>query len=120
MNLEEMHFATRNQLIAALEACGAEKCSQCPLSDADSCATGLLKLAAETIRGIDGETAKIKEQRDYYHKEYLRQTVEAEYQEHRADILHGQLQRVFDMYVDAVIDVETVERKERDNDTGTD
>lgn len=93
---------SREDLIAALEACAKGTCCACPLQHApsDTC-WELKKEAAEIIRSQSEEIDTLRAQRDNYHREYLRQKVETEYQTRRADLLHEQLQRVFDMYVRA-------------------
>ena len=85
---------SRERLLAAMEACDKGACADCPSTDEDDCVAGLIRLAKEHIRQMSKEI-------DNYHREDLRQKVEAEYQTCRADLLHAQLQRVFDMYVRA-------------------
>ena len=85
---------SRERLLAALEACGKGMCADCPSADENDCEVGLMRLAKEHI-------SQISEEIDNYHREYLRQKAETEYQTRRADLLHEQLQRVFDMYVRA-------------------
>ena len=85
---------SRARLLAALEACGKGMCADCPSADENDCEVGLMRLAKEHI-------SQMSEEIDNYHREYLRQKAETEYQTRRADLLHEQLQRVFDMYVRA-------------------
>lgn len=85
---------SRERLLAAMEACDKGACADCPSTDENDCVAGLMRLAKEHIR-------QMSEEIDRYHREYLRQKVEAEYQTRRADLLHAQLQCVFDMYVRA-------------------
>lgn len=94
---------SRERLLAALEACGKGMCADCPSTDENDCVAGLMRLAKEHIN-------QMSEEIDNYHREYLRQKVEAEYQTCRADLLHAELQRVFDMYVRA--ELRTKEREE--------
>lgn len=85
---------SRERLLAAMEACDKGACADCPYTDEDDCTMKLMRLAEEHIY-------QMSEEIDNYRKEYLRQKLEAEYQICRADLLHAQLQRVFDMYVRA-------------------
>lgn len=85
---------SREQLLAVMEVCGKGACADCPSTDENDCVAGLMRLAKEHI-------SQMSEEIDHYHREYLRQKAETEYQTRRADLLHMQLQRVFDMYVRA-------------------
>lgn len=85
---------SRERLLAALEACDKGACADCPSTVEDDCVAGLMRMAKEHIR-------QMSEEIDNYHREYLRKKAETEYQTRRADLLHEQLQRVFDMYVRA-------------------
>ena len=82
------------RLLAAMETCDKGACADCPSTDENDCVAELMRLAKEHI-------SQMSEEIDRYHREYLRQKVETEYQTRRADLLHEQLQRVFDMYVRA-------------------
>lgn len=93
---------SRERLLAALEACSKGMCADCPSADENDYEVGLMRLAKEHI-------SQMSEEIDDYHREYLRQKVEAEYQTRRADLLHEQLQRVFDMYVRAELRAQTEE-----------
>lgn len=100
---------SRERLLAAMEACDKGACANCPITDEDDCVAGLMRLAKEHIR-------QMSEEIENYHREYLRQKVEAEYQTRRADLLHAQLQRVFDMYVRAELRAKEQEGEDHADD----
>ncbi len=68
--------------------------------------------AAENVRCLSEETDTLRAQRDNYHREYLRQKVEAEYQTRRADLLHAKLLRVYDLLFDLYVRTDLKEDKE--------
>ena len=96
---------SRERLLAALEACGKGMCADCPSTGEDDCVAGLMRMAKEHIR-------QMSEEIDNYHREYLRQKVEAEYQTRRADLLHAKLLRVYDLLFDMYVRTDLKEDKE--------
>lgn len=100
---------SRERLLAVMEVCGKGACANCPSTDENDCVAGLMRLAKEHI-------SQMSEEIDRYHREYLRQKAETEYQTRRADLLHEQLQRVFDMYVRAELRAQEREEDSRADD----
>lgn len=94
-----------------MEACDKGACADCPSTDENDCVAGLMRLAKEHI-------SQMSEEKDRYHREYLRQKVETEYQTRRADLLHARLRRVYDLLIYMYVRTEMKEQTKEDNDNG--
>ena len=110
---------SRENLIAALEACAKGTCVSCPVKDVSAGICREVRAeAAENIRRLSEETDTLRAQIDNYRKEYLRQKMEAEYQTRRADLLHARLQRVYDLLFDMYVRTDLKEQPKEDKDNG--